>query len=305
MTSCATLQGNGSVNGRIASAPHPQPVLHALTFIAVALCVLVGPWPVAAWAQSAAKPATPAQLEAKRKCPDGPYSRCGELIGPYAEDEVIRTADKKKIWRKELPPHERTFGGVRYKIPHSFAQVLDPTGETSSMVAYWIPLAYMADGSEAAGTKLAREALKLGLVSPYGVRIFLSTSDPLLGQRSTYDRCKPKHIDADALPTQMNFDMTLYVDRGVKGKLATYTHCYVSDDSKYVFYPGVPVTYFVLFESGARGGSKATPKETRAEAGFTLHNNKVWVRYMFQTEMFPYWKEIHTAVLNLIQSWEQ
>ena len=194
MTSCATSQGNGSVNGRIASAPHPQPVLHALTFIAVALCVLVGPWPVAAWAQSAAKPATPAQLEAKRKCPDGPYSRCGELIGPYAEDEVIRLADKKKIRRKELPPHERTFGGVRYKIPHSFAQVLDPTGETSSMVAYWIPLAHMADGSEAA---------------------------------------------------------------------------------------------------------------TRAEASFTLHNNKVWVRYMFQTEMFPYWKEIHRAVLNLIQSWEQ
>lgn len=85
MMSWSTLQGHALVIGCITGAPDALPVRRTLTFMAVALCVLVGPWPVAAWAQSAAKPATPAQLEAKRKCPDGPYSRCGELIESYAE----------------------------------------------------------------------------------------------------------------------------------------------------------------------------------------------------------------------------
>ena len=163
----------------------------------------------------------------------------------------------------------------------------------------------MADGSEAAGTKLAREALKLGLMSPYGVRIFLSTNNDPEPQRSTYTGCKVKFIDVDPSPTQMYFDMTMYVDRSAKGKLVAHNHCYVSDDPKYEYFKGVPVTYVVPFIANSRGGVTGNPKEVRAEAFFTLHDNKVVVEYKFQTEMFPYWKEIHTAVLNLIQSWEQ
>jgi hypothetical protein len=182
---------------------------------------------------------TPAQQEAKRKCPDGPYNRCGELIGPYADD--VFQPGSQKIRGKDMPPHECTFGGVRYKIPYSFAKVMDPKCASAETVAFWIPLAHMANGTEAAGTKLAREALKLGLMSPYGVRISLQANDSSLRQRSTYDSCKPRHIDADALPTKLYFDMTMYVDRSAKGKLATDTHCYVSDDPKYEFYPGIPL----------------------------------------------------------------
>ena len=251
-------------------------------------------------------PLTASQLEAKRKCPDGPHYRCGELVGLYA-DQVFQPSNMggKKILGKDMPPHERTFGGVRYKIPYSFATAMNPSGASAEMVAFWIPLAHMANGTEAAGTKLARDALKLGLMSPYGVRIVLKTNDEPERQRSTYGACKRKHIDIDTQPTQMYFDMTMYVDRSVKGKLATHTHCYVSDDAKFEFYPGIPVAYFVLFESGARGGWRGNPKEVRAEAFFNLNNNKVLVEYMFQTAMFPYWKEIHTSVLKLVQSWEQ
>jgi hypothetical protein len=63
--------------------------------------------------------------------------------------------------------------------------------------------------------------------------------------------------------------------------------------------------YFVLFTYSFRGGIKESPQETRAKAAFTLHNDKVFVEYLLQTAMLPYWKEIHTAVLNLVQSWEQ
>jgi hypothetical protein len=246
---------------------------------------------------------TVAQQEAKRKCPDGPHYRCGELVGPYADD--VFQPGNQKILGKDMPAHECTFGGVRYKIPYSFARVMHPKCASAEMVAFWIPLAHMANGTEAAGTKLAREALKLGLMSPYGVRISLQANDSTLRQRSTYDSCKPRHIDADTLPTKLYFDMTMYVDRSAKGKLATDDHCYVSDDPKYEFYPGIPVSYFVPFIYSFRGGSKASPKETRAKAAFTLHNDKVFVEYLLQTDMLPYWKEIHTAVLNLVQSWEQ
>lgn len=251
----------------------------------------------------AAATLTPAQVDAKRKCPDGPYDRCGELVGPYAD--VVFQPGNQKTLGKDMPAHECTFGGVRYKIPYSFAKVMHPKCASAETVAFWIPLAHMADGTEVAGTKLARDALKLGLMSPYGVRIVLKTNDEPERQRSTYGACKRKHIDIDTQPTPMYFDMTMYVDRSVKGKLATHTHCYVSDDAKFEFYPGIPVAYFVLFESGARGGWRGNPKEVRAEAFFNLNNNKVLVEYMFQTAMFPYWKEIHTAVLKLVQSWEQ
>jgi hypothetical protein len=139
---------------------------------------------------------------------------------------------------------------------------------------------------------------------PYGVRILIKTNDPTLGRRSTYDRCKPNHIDADAQPTKMYYDMTQYVDRSIKAKLVADTLCYVSDDPKYEFFKGIPVTYSVRPFS-SRGGGKSALSEVRAEARFTLHNDKVLVDYMFQTDMLPYWREIHTAVLKLVQSWEQ
>jgi hypothetical protein len=256
-------------------------------------------------------PLTASQLEAKRKCPDGPYDRCGELVGPYAD--VVFQPGNQKILGKDMPPHVCTFGGVRYKIPYSFARVMHPQcaradqphlDVSAETVAFWIPLGFMANGTEAAGTKLARESMKLGLMWPFGVRIHIKTNVSSLHQRSTYTTCKPNHIDVDAQPTKMSFDMTQYVDRSIKAKLVADTLCYVSDDPKYEFFKGIPVTYFVR-PSSRRGGSTSNPYEVRAEAAFTLHNDKVLVEYWFQTDMLPYWKEIHTAVLKLVQSWEQ
>ena len=277
---------------------------NVITLLMVCMGALVWTACIAQSRQSipAAATLTPTQLDANRKCPDGPYDRCGELIGPYA-DGVFQPGNQK-ILGKDMPAHECTFGGVRYKISYSFTKVMHPQCASAETVAFWIPLAHMANGTEVAGTKLARESMKLGLLWPYGVRIHIKTNDSTLGRRSTHTSCKPNHIDADALPTKMYFDMTQYVDRGIKSKSVADTLCYVSDDPKYEFFKGIPVTYFVRPYSH-RGGSKSTPNEVRAESRFTMHNDKVLVEYLFQTDMLPYWKEIHTAVLNLVQSWEQ
>ncbi|MEY2862077.1 MAG: hypothetical protein RL392_2535 [Pseudomonadota bacterium] len=250
-------------------------------------------WTLSIHAEQAQKQLTFAQQEAKRKCPLGPYDRCGELVGAY---ERIH---------KHLPPNKRTIGGLPYMIPATYAQNLDPTGYSNQLTAYWIPLAHKVDGTELAGTQFARESMKYGLMWPYGVRIKIETNR--LGARpSTYRLCSANYIPKDSAPSKTAFGMTLYVDRAKEASspFAKSDGCFVSDDSRFEFYPGVPVSYEVRYHN-TRQGSTTTPSEERAVAGFSMRDDKVYVEYMFQTAMFAYWKEIHQAVLQLVQSWEQ
>lgn len=254
---------------------------------------LIGMWAFSISAQQAQKIMTPAQQEAKRKCPLGPYDRCGELVGAY-----------EKI-HKNLPPNMRTIGGFTYMIPAMYAQNLDPTGYSNQLTAYWIPLAHKADGTEVAGTQFARESMKYGLMWPYGVRIKIETNR-WGAMPSTYRLCSANYIPKDPAPSKTAFGMTLYVDRAkeASGPFAKSDGCFVSDDPRYEFYPGVPVSYEVRYDN-TRQGSTTSPSEERAVAGFSIRDDKVYVEYMFQTAMLVYWKEIHQAVLKLVQSWEQ
>lgn len=242
---------------------------------------------------------TPAQ-EARRKCPLGPYDRCGELVGAYPQN------------KNRFPPVKRKIGGFDYLIPTDFFQNLDPTGSNNQLTAYWIPLAHYLDGREVAGTLYAREAIKYRLLWPYGVRIEIKANQPQSKRQwSTYSGypCKYLITEKDPYPLKMAFDMTMYRDRSFEnekkhGKTINFDACFVSDDPKYTFYPGVPVTYWV-HPHDTTGGDTDSPYEERAEANFTIRNETVEVKYMFQTALFPYWREIHRAVLQLIQSWEQ
>ncbi|MCW5297761.1 hypothetical protein DXT88_06185 [Herbaspirillum lusitanum] len=109
-------------------------------------------------------------------------------------------------------------------------------------------------------------------------------------------------IPGEKLPTKMYFDMTAYRNRSKDFSMDT---CYVSDDPKYEYYPGIPVTYIVTYPYSQRNGVTDTPAEERAVGGFAIRDDKVYVEYMFQSAMFPYWKEIHRSVLALVKSWEQ
>ncbi|WP_143433136.1 hypothetical protein [Herbaspirillum camelliae] len=238
---------------------------------------------------AAEKTLTPQQIEAKRKCPTGPYDRCGELVGAYPKF-------------KNDPPASRIIGGRTYLIPADFFQSLDPTGQGNQLTAYWIPLAHKVDGSEIAGTLFARESMKYGMIWPFGVRISLKTNPKKVKNPSTYTNCAPIEIANEKIPAKMYFDMTAYRDRSKDYLMDT---CYVSDDPRYEYFPGVPVTYKVSYPYSQRNGWKGTPHEERAVGGFAIHDDKVYVEYMFQSAMFPYWKEIHESVLALIKSWEK
>lgn len=250
----------------------------------------------AAYAEQGKAKLTPAQ-EAHRKCPLGPYDRCGELVGAYPQH------------KGRFPPVKRKIGGFDYLIPTEYFQNLDPTGYSNQLTAYWIPLAHFVDGREVAGTLYARESIKYGLMWPYGVRIKIETNRYPVKNPNSYMNCAPQYIAKDPYPLKMAFDMTMYRDRSFDnekkhGKTIDFDACFVSDDPKYSFYPGVPVTYRV-HPHNTTGGDTDSPSEERAVAKFTIRDDKVYVEYMFQTAMFPYWREIHRAVLKLIQSWEQ
>jgi hypothetical protein len=268
----------------------------AITWGAVAMAALCAPAVHAQTMQSL----TPAQQEARRKCPLGPYDRCGELVGAYPQR------------KNKFPPAKRMIGGFNYLIPTEYFQNLDPTGYSNQLTAYWIPLAHFVDGREVAGTLFARESMKYGLMWPYGVRIEIKTNE--LGTKeksSTYSGfpCEDFINTKDPYPLKMAFDMTMYRDRSFDnekkhGRTINVDACFVSDDLSYTFYPKVPVTYWV-HPHDITGGSTSSPNEERAEARFTIRSEKVYVQYMFQTALFPYWKEIHRSVLQLLKSWEQ
>lgn len=232
---------------------------------------------------------TKQQSEAKRKCPNGPYQRCGELVGAYPK-------------KKGLSSAKRMIGGFSYLIPAEFYENLDPTGYSNQLTAYWIPLAHKVDGSEVAGTSYARDSMRYALIWPFGIRIKIETNHYSVDKPSTYTGCARKEIANEKLPAKMYFDMTAYRDRSKDYLMDT---CYVSDDPKYEYYPGVPVTYLVSHPYSQRNGATDTPSEERAVGGFAIRGGKIYVEYMFQTAMFPYWKEIHRAVLDLVRSWEE
>ena len=65
-----------------------------------------------------------AAQEARRKCPLGPYDRCGELVGAFPQN------------KNRFPPVKRNIGGFDYLIPTDFFQNLDPTGYSNQLTAY-------------------------------------------------------------------------------------------------------------------------------------------------------------------------
>jgi hypothetical protein len=259
----------------------------AITWGAVAMAALCAPAVHAQTMQSL----TPAQQEARRKCPLGPYDRCGELVGAYPQR------------KNKFPPAKRMIGGFNYLIPREYFQNLDPTGYSNQLTAYWIPLAHFVDGREVAGTLFARESMKYGLMWPYGVRIKIETNRYPVKNPNSYMNCAGTYIPKDSSPLKMAFDMTMYRDRSPENK-KNFDACFVSDDPGYTFYQKVPVTYWVR-PHDITDGNTSSPNEERAVASFTIRDDKVYIEYMFQAALFPYWKEIHRSVLQLLKSWEQ